>query len=202
MSHLYKLHRILFLQNAIDEALEMYQELHMWDDCIAVAEDKVVMNWLHSHLTTLHFAWGRLCPRCVLLQTVTFSVAQSFSQCFQGPLTVRWVLNRSVSRHTKSTCCIISQGNYWLEGGNCKMSFCESSFGQTSFFVQGMRPRRSKWIMNGTMNQSCGREWSSPCFMLILLCCCSVLYCFVCVLWLCFVYFIKRSSRNGHCKLA
>lgn len=29
------------LQNAIDEAIEMYQELHMWDDCIAVAEAKV-----------------------------------------------------------------------------------------------------------------------------------------------------------------
>ncbi|KAM9339048.1 intraflagellar transport protein 172 homolog [Symphorus nematophorus] len=27
-------------QNAIDEAIEMYQELHMWDDCIAVAEAK------------------------------------------------------------------------------------------------------------------------------------------------------------------
>lgn len=29
------------LQNAIDEAVEMYQELHMWDDCIAVAEARV-----------------------------------------------------------------------------------------------------------------------------------------------------------------
>ncbi|XP_076011253.1 intraflagellar transport protein 172 homolog [Genypterus blacodes] len=27
-------------QNAIDEAIEIYQELHMWDDCIAVAEAK------------------------------------------------------------------------------------------------------------------------------------------------------------------
>ncbi|XP_059212612.1 intraflagellar transport protein 172 homolog [Centropristis striata] len=27
-------------QNSIDEAIEMYQELHMWDDCIAVAEAK------------------------------------------------------------------------------------------------------------------------------------------------------------------
>ncbi|XP_042245769.1 intraflagellar transport protein 172 homolog [Thunnus maccoyii] len=27
-------------QNAIDEAIEMYQELHMWDDCITVAEAK------------------------------------------------------------------------------------------------------------------------------------------------------------------
>ncbi|GLD73924.1 intraflagellar transport protein 172 homolog [Lates japonicus] len=27
-------------QNAIDEAIEMYQELHMWDDCVAVAEAK------------------------------------------------------------------------------------------------------------------------------------------------------------------
>lgn len=33
-----------FLQNAIDEAIEMYQELHMWDDCIAVAETKVIIN--------------------------------------------------------------------------------------------------------------------------------------------------------------
>ena len=30
-----------FLQNAVDEAIEMYQELHMWDDCIAVAKAKV-----------------------------------------------------------------------------------------------------------------------------------------------------------------
>ncbi|XP_067274021.1 intraflagellar transport protein 172 homolog [Pseudorasbora parva] len=27
-------------QNAVDEVMEMYQELHMWDDCIAVAEAK------------------------------------------------------------------------------------------------------------------------------------------------------------------
>uniref|UniRef100_UPI003AACFFE7 intraflagellar transport protein 172 homolog isoform X1 n=1 Tax=Centroberyx gerrardi TaxID=166262 RepID=UPI003AACFFE7 len=27
-------------QNAVDEVIEMYQELHMWDDCIAVAEAK------------------------------------------------------------------------------------------------------------------------------------------------------------------
>ncbi|KAM6905680.1 intraflagellar transport protein 172 homolog [Lycodopsis pacificus] len=27
-------------QNSIDEAIQMYQELHMWDDCIAVAEAK------------------------------------------------------------------------------------------------------------------------------------------------------------------
>lgn len=32
---------LLSLQNAIDEAVEMYQELHMWDDCIAVAEARV-----------------------------------------------------------------------------------------------------------------------------------------------------------------
>lgn len=45
----------VFLQNAIDEAIEMYQELHMWDDCIAVAEAKVIMNRLNLYLTTLHF---------------------------------------------------------------------------------------------------------------------------------------------------
>ncbi len=46
---------ILFLQNAIDEAIEMYQELHMWDDSIAVAEAKVIMNGLNLYRTTLHF---------------------------------------------------------------------------------------------------------------------------------------------------
>lgn len=30
------------LQNAVDEVMEMYQELHMWDECIAVAEAKVI----------------------------------------------------------------------------------------------------------------------------------------------------------------
>lgn len=32
---------LLLLQNAVEEAMEMYQELHMWDECIAVAEAKV-----------------------------------------------------------------------------------------------------------------------------------------------------------------
>lgn len=32
---------LLSPQNAIDEAVEMYQELHKWDDCIAVAEARV-----------------------------------------------------------------------------------------------------------------------------------------------------------------
>lgn len=32
---------VFAVQNAIEEAIEMYQELHMWDDCIAVAEAKV-----------------------------------------------------------------------------------------------------------------------------------------------------------------
>ncbi|KAG7460913.1 hypothetical protein MATL_G00203920 [Megalops atlanticus] len=37
----YKLAEMHFMeQNAIDEVMEMYQELHMWDDCIAVAEAK------------------------------------------------------------------------------------------------------------------------------------------------------------------
>uniref|UniRef100_A0A665WJI3 Intraflagellar transport 172 n=1 Tax=Echeneis naucrates TaxID=173247 RepID=A0A665WJI3_ECHNA len=37
----FKLAEMHFMeQNAIDEAIEMYQELHMWDDCIAVAEAK------------------------------------------------------------------------------------------------------------------------------------------------------------------
>lgn len=42
-------------QNAIDEAIEMYQELHMWDDCIAVAEAKG-----HTELNTLrgnYYQW-------------------------------------------------------------------------------------------------------------------------------------------------
>ncbi|MBN3302921.1 IF172 protein, partial [Amia calva] len=37
----YKLAEMFYLeQNAIDEVMEMYQELHMWDDCITVAEAK------------------------------------------------------------------------------------------------------------------------------------------------------------------
>lgn len=29
------------LQNAVNEVMEMYQELQMWDNCIAIAEAKV-----------------------------------------------------------------------------------------------------------------------------------------------------------------
>ncbi|KAJ8275180.1 hypothetical protein COCON_G00098050 [Conger conger] len=37
----YKLAEMHYMeQNAIDEAMEMYQQLHMWDDCIAIAEAK------------------------------------------------------------------------------------------------------------------------------------------------------------------
>uniref|UniRef100_F6S4V7 Intraflagellar transport protein 172 homolog n=1 Tax=Ornithorhynchus anatinus TaxID=9258 RepID=F6S4V7_ORNAN len=37
----YKLAEMIFLeQNAVEEAMAMYQELHRWDDCIAVAEAK------------------------------------------------------------------------------------------------------------------------------------------------------------------
>ncbi|KAL7987120.1 hypothetical protein Chor_006039, partial [Crotalus horridus] len=37
----YKLAEMIFLeQNAVEEAMEMYQELHMWDECISVAEAK------------------------------------------------------------------------------------------------------------------------------------------------------------------
>lgn len=28
-------------QNAVEEAMDMYQELHRWDECIAVAQAKV-----------------------------------------------------------------------------------------------------------------------------------------------------------------
>uniref|UniRef100_A0AAY4EJK5 Intraflagellar transport 172 n=1 Tax=Denticeps clupeoides TaxID=299321 RepID=A0AAY4EJK5_9TELE len=52
----YKLAEMYFLeQNAIDEAMEMYQELHMWDECIAVAEAKG-----HSELDNIrrsYYAW-------------------------------------------------------------------------------------------------------------------------------------------------
>uniref|UniRef100_A0A8C8SJG0 Intraflagellar transport protein 172 homolog n=1 Tax=Pelusios castaneus TaxID=367368 RepID=A0A8C8SJG0_9SAUR len=37
----YKLAEMIFLeQNAVEEAMDMYQELHMWDECIVVAEAK------------------------------------------------------------------------------------------------------------------------------------------------------------------
>nr|XP_046228660.1 intraflagellar transport protein 172 homolog isoform X2 [Scatophagus argus] len=37
----FKLAEMVYMQqNAIDEAIEMYQELHMWDDCIVLAEAK------------------------------------------------------------------------------------------------------------------------------------------------------------------
>ncbi|KAL2082479.1 hypothetical protein ACEWY4_022297 [Coilia grayii] len=52
----YKLAEMYFMeQNAIDEVMEMYQELHMWDDCIAVAEAKG-----HPELENLrrsYYAW-------------------------------------------------------------------------------------------------------------------------------------------------
>lgn len=42
---------VFAVQNAIEEAIEMYQELHMWDDCIAVAEAKVKKRELnHTQL--------------------------------------------------------------------------------------------------------------------------------------------------------
>ncbi|KAK2889898.1 intraflagellar transport protein 172 homolog isoform X2 [Channa argus] len=41
-------------QNAIDEAIKMYQDLHMWDDCIAVAEAKG-----HPELETLRVNYYR-----------------------------------------------------------------------------------------------------------------------------------------------
>ncbi|XP_037541130.1 intraflagellar transport protein 172 homolog [Nematolebias whitei] len=52
----FKLAEMLYMeQNAIDEAIEMYQELHMWDDCIAVAEAKA-----HPELNSLrgnYYQW-------------------------------------------------------------------------------------------------------------------------------------------------
>ncbi|XP_041831040.1 intraflagellar transport protein 172 homolog [Melanotaenia boesemani] len=52
----YKLAEMHYMeQNAIDEAIEMYQELHMWDNCIAVAEAKN-----HPELNSLrgnYFQW-------------------------------------------------------------------------------------------------------------------------------------------------
>lgn len=33
---------VCVLQNAVDEVIEMYLELHMWDECIAVAEARVI----------------------------------------------------------------------------------------------------------------------------------------------------------------
>lgn len=37
----YKLAEMIFLeQNAVEEAMDMYQELHRWDECIAVAQAK------------------------------------------------------------------------------------------------------------------------------------------------------------------
>ncbi|XP_028253563.1 intraflagellar transport protein 172 homolog [Parambassis ranga] len=41
-------------QNAVDEAIEMYQELNMWDDCIAVAEAKG-----HLELSSLHLKYDQ-----------------------------------------------------------------------------------------------------------------------------------------------
>ena len=35
-----KAEEVYLEQNCIDECIEMYQELHMWDDAIAVAEAK------------------------------------------------------------------------------------------------------------------------------------------------------------------
>lgn len=38
------------LQNHVDEAMEMYQEMHMWDEAIEVAEAKVTHRKLSSLL--------------------------------------------------------------------------------------------------------------------------------------------------------
>ena len=38
---------VFHIQNAIDEAMEMYQELHKWDEAIAVAEAKVGNGCTH-----------------------------------------------------------------------------------------------------------------------------------------------------------
>ncbi|KAG8430928.1 hypothetical protein GDO86_019734, partial [Hymenochirus boettgeri] len=41
----YKLAEMIYLeQNDVNEAMEMYQALHMWDDCIAVAEAKLAVK--------------------------------------------------------------------------------------------------------------------------------------------------------------
>lgn len=36
-------------QNAVEEAMNMYQELHRWDECIAVAEAKVYSRFCLLH---------------------------------------------------------------------------------------------------------------------------------------------------------
>ena len=35
---------IFYLQNHVDQAMEMYQEMHMWDEAIEVAEAKVYLD--------------------------------------------------------------------------------------------------------------------------------------------------------------
>ncbi|MBN3325630.1 IF172 protein, partial [Atractosteus spatula] len=51
----YKLAEMYYLeQNAIDEVMEMYQELHMWDDCIAVAEAKNAIDEVMEMYQELH----------------------------------------------------------------------------------------------------------------------------------------------------
>src|SRR4029434_11190722 len=49
------------LQNAIDDVMEMYQELHMWDDCIAVAEAKVTPSHRNTSMTVKGRESGRVC---------------------------------------------------------------------------------------------------------------------------------------------
>ena len=49
------------LQNAIDDVMEMYQELHMWDDCIAVAEAKVTPSRRNTSMTVKRRESGRVC---------------------------------------------------------------------------------------------------------------------------------------------
>ena len=39
----------LFFQNNIDEALQMYQDMHKWDEAIAVADAKVII--IHQYAT-------------------------------------------------------------------------------------------------------------------------------------------------------
>ena len=45
MDHNFKLAESIYLeQNNVEEAMEMYQELHKWDEAIEVAEAKVCLN--------------------------------------------------------------------------------------------------------------------------------------------------------------
>jgi len=59
---------ILLEQGYVDEAIEMYQELHKWDEAIAVAQAKVCKTCcsFQGEVNVLRVGKERGAPRCMV----------------------------------------------------------------------------------------------------------------------------------------